>query len=369
MWRARRHLATLAAAAALASACYEDVDVDVDRRDAACRPRDRVTWYTPDDVRERRTLDAWCGTVGTPVIFPTLPSPEPVARLLVVSWNVNVGGGDLAALVRDLRSGSLTGGERGLPIVLLVQEALRAGGDVPSPVAASSPVPARIVPSGRVRSSATTVETAARLGLAGVYVPSMRNGTGDGYLPEDRGPAIFSTLPLASIRVVELPVERQRRVVVGARLEMGAAFDGDGLWVMSVHLENRSGGHRVWLESPRARTRQVRSLLDDALPSGPMILAGDLNSWASIEPALDLLRHEFDAVVVRDNKPTHAAGRLDEIFARVPERWRVTTRRLDQRYGSDHYPLLGMVEIGGAAATHARAAPRGVSALTARERR
>jgi len=359
--RFSRSLAAATFAAALASGCDGALDLDVDRRPRPCRPHDLIAWYTPDDESERRSLDAWCDTVGTPVVLPALPPPAPVTRLVVVSWNVNVGSGDLAALMRDLQSGMLTNGDRSLPLVLLVQEAVRSRGDVPLSVDPRSPVPARIGVLRQAEEHKDTLETATSLGLAGVYVPSMRNGRAEGDRREDRGPAIFSTLPLSELRVIELPIERQRRVVVAARIDAIASDDEGGLWVMSVHLENRSGGRRVWLESPRARTRQVRALLDDALPDGPIVLGGDWNSWAANEPALGLLREEFDGAVAGDRKPTHATGRIDEIFARLPGGRVLTVRRLDHSYGSDHYPLLGILEVAPSSAAHAGGAGRGIS--------
>jgi endonuclease/exonuclease/phosphatase family metal-dependent hydrolase len=360
--RFSRTLAAAALAAALAGGCGGSLDLDVDRRERPCRPHHLVTWYTPDKESERHALDAWCQTVGTPVVLAALPPTARVARLLVVSWNVNVGSGDLGRLVRDLQSGTLTNGERSLPVVLLVQEAVRSRGDVPLAVDPRSPVPARIGLSAAAPARSDTVETAAALGLAGIYVPSMRNGRAEGDRREDRGAAILSALPLSALRAIELPIERQRRVVVAARIDAIAEDDEQGLWVMSVHLENRSGGRRVWLESPRARKRQVRALLDDVLPDGPMIVGGDWNSWAANEPALELLREEFDSAVAVDRKPTHMTGRIDEIFARLPSGWVMTVRRLDHSYGSDHYPLMGILEVPTESGAHAGRAGRGISA-------
>jgi endonuclease/exonuclease/phosphatase family metal-dependent hydrolase len=37
--------------------------------------------------------------------------------------------------------------------------------------------------------------------------------------------------------------------------------------------------------------------------------------------------------------------RLDHILFRVPEGWKTVLRRGEQRYGSDHYPLVVSVEV------------------------
>ena len=34
-------------------------------------------------------------------------------------------------------------------------------------------------------------------------------------------------------------------------------------------------------------------------------------------------------------------GRLDYLFFRLPDGWHGSTTRLDERFGSDHYPVIG----------------------------
>jgi endonuclease/exonuclease/phosphatase (EEP) superfamily protein YafD len=34
-------------------------------------------------------------------------------------------------------------------------------------------------------------------------------------------------------------------------------------------------------------------------------------------------------------------GRLDYLFVNLPKEWRASTERLDDRFGSDHHPVLG----------------------------
>lgn len=232
-----------------------------------------VRWFTPAAADQRRRLDAWCATVGTPIVHqPLTPSPSPTRqRIALVSWNVHVGGGDIAALTTDLRSGRLTAGET-LPFVLLLQEAFRINDDVPVR-RRGQPSTARIAPRPQNGPRVQTPDLARRLGLHLVYVPSMRNGPGDASHREDRGSAILSTMPLADPHAIELPFERQRRVAVAARI--GGVTRDDDLWVLSVHLENRTGGRRFWLEAPSARARQARALVKKFLPDGPAILGGD----------------------------------------------------------------------------------------------
>lgn len=280
--------------------------------------------------------------MGTPVVHepPAAVAPAAGPRIAVVSWNVHVGGGDIAALTSDLRSGRLTGGAP-LPFVLLLQEAFRANGDVPV-WQRGHPAPTRIAPAPPSGRRLSTPELGARLSLHLVYVPSMRNGEGRRHAREDRGSAILSTIPLRDPHAIELPFERQRRVAVAARLA-GVAEAAD-LWLVNVHLENRTGPRRAWLDAPAARARQARALVRKFLPDGPAVLGGDLNTWAQNEPTLDLLKDVFDSPVGSDDRQTlPGVGRIDYLLARLPSGWTMTTRRLDSQYGSDHYPVLGIV--------------------------
>jgi len=38
---------------------------------------------------------------------------------------------------------------------------------------------------------------------------------------------------------------------------------------------------------------------------------------------------------------THLMGRLDYLFSRLADGWRADARWLDERFGSDHYAVLG----------------------------
>jgi endonuclease/exonuclease/phosphatase family metal-dependent hydrolase len=308
-----------------------------------------VRWFTPAADDQRRRLDAWCATVGTPIVHqpPTLSttplSTTPLGRrIALVSWNVHVGGGDIAALNADLQSGRLTAGEV-LPFVLLLQEAFRTNDDIPV-WRSGQPAPPRIAPRPPSGTRVPTPDLARRLGLHLIYVPSMRNGPGDASHREDRGPAILSTMTLTDPHAIELPFERQRRVAVAARI--ANVTHDDDLWVVNVHLENRTGGRRFWLEAPSARARQARALVKKFLPDGPAILGGDLNTWASNEPTIDLLKDVFDTPVGDDSRDTlPGVGRIDYLLARLPSGWTMTSRRLDSQYGSDHFPVLGILSL------------------------
>jgi len=223
-------------------------------------------------------------------------------------------------------------------------------------------------------------------GLSLVYVPSMRNGVrrvddGDGTreaeaepVQEDRGNAIVANVPLTSPLAVELPFERQRRVAVAAQVEIG----GERVGLCSVHLDNRAPWRRAWRSLGRARARQMAGLLraltmlgwlrplkeDGMLPVGvsafgapwapvqsPRIFAlgGDFNTWTlgRREAAYKLARRRFPHPHAPDPRPTHhfeVGGflrRSDHLLFALPEGWHGDCRRLDDAFGSDHYPLVG----------------------------
>jgi hypothetical protein len=195
-----------------------------------------MVWHDQDAASARKTLDAWCRGVG-PVVHqsgplnPTADSPSVQGPIVVASWNVNVGAGDLAPFVADLRAGQLSGGRRVEHFVLLLQEVLRTGDTVPPGGPAQSGA-RRIM---RTPPRVDIVDFARESGLSLLYIPSMRNGLDASAPAEDRGNAILSTMPLHAPMALELPFVRQRRVAVFATLggwgdegPIGAAPTGSG---------------------------------------------------------------------------------------------------------------------------------------------
>lgn len=338
-------------------ACGRPVEVELDVRRRACTvttgvspssSTPAVTWISPRHPDERRDLDLWCATVGAPVVESRASPATLSTRLIVVSWNIHVGGGDLERLVGDLRAGRLTEGEQDLPFVLLLQEAFRAGERIPALDGTGAPVPSRIAPLSLTFARTDTTQLAARLGVNVFYVPSMRNGPDDDPSSrEDRGAAILSTLPFEELRAIELPLERQRRVAIAARLRV-ATSDGApaDLLAVSVHLENRTGIARAFMASPTARKRQARALAAALADANAVVMGGDLNTWTgSAEPALSILRSALGSPIADDRRPTFVGGRrIDFILARLPAGWALSYRRLDDRYGSDHYPLVAILQ-------------------------
>lgn len=151
--------------------------------------------------------------VGPPILVaapaaPAAASPPRLDDLIVVTWNLHLSEARLAELVAQLRSGALTG-QPVAHFVLLLQELHRRGPEVP---VFSRGDRAAFHLGSRDTHPLDARAYAASLGLSAWYVPSMRNGTS---LREDRGSAILSTEPLHDLQAIELPLDRQRRVVAG----------------------------------------------------------------------------------------------------------------------------------------------------------
>jgi endonuclease/exonuclease/phosphatase family metal-dependent hydrolase len=351
------HPIAVAAAISLCSSCVPAVRLAVDSRSRPCATvaiaagsaaQSPIAWLTPDRADERKRLDVWCATVGPAVIASASPAPPAVIdRLVVVTWNAHVGGGDLERLIDSVRAGRLTATDGERDFVLLVQEIFRSGPQIPDVSDKDLPVPHRIAPEPVAGARQDIQSVADRTGLYFYYVPAMRNGeaeTADDR--EDRGNAILSTLPLANLTAIELPFERQRRVALAASLS--ANTTAGALWrlrLVNVHLDNRAGRRRLWLRSAAARARQMRALLGAIEPGDPILLAGDLNTWAWREPTRSMLKKRFRDLCARDRSPTLGRLRLDHMFG---ERVTVSScRRGDDRFGSDHYPVIAVLSLAG----------------------
>jgi len=311
-----------------------------------------VRWIDLEDETERRILAHWCATVGTPVLedYRAARETAPMDSLVMVSWNVHVGGGDVLRLVADLRTGALTG-EPVDDFVLILQEVHRAG-EVPLRDASFVPPRIEAYPPDGERLDVDAL--ARRLGLWVLYVPLMRNGSpGSGDTEEDRGSAFLSTRPLDDLTAIELPYERNRRVAVAAT---AAGETGAGVpWRMrmvNTHLSNRSEfTATLGTTGMVGRMRQAR-VLCAAITETPALLAGDFNTWApsTLERSLPLIREAFPLPETPDRNPTALARfapdrRIDYFFFRLDASQRARYHRIDDVYGSDHYPLLAVVRF------------------------
>ena len=315
----------------------------------ACPARDAsssIEWQI-SNVSDAAELSRWCRAVGGPV-FVEAPvataAPLPfLDELVVMSWNAHLAEGELGDLVGKLRSGALTGGRPVAHFVLLVQELYRRGADVPE-------FDRRDRSAFAIRSrdpeSPDIDDHAASLGLSILYVPSMRNGS---ELREDRGNAIISTEPLLDPFALELPLVRQRRVALGAAVQVQTSGGPKRLELMDAHLEPVSSAKTLWLfKNPRAgQVRAILARLDapryasDAVAG--IALGGDFNTVQSgaDEDAYHLARTWATGLAKEDSRNTHLMGRLDYLFFRLGSGWTASTERLNERFGSDHYPVLG----------------------------
>lgn len=344
-----------------------------------------VEWRLPEPLAERLELDRWCEGVGAPVllnagpttaavpasfrlpagVLPTGPAVQQfdgvagedatevaaaggaVDSVVVVTWNVHVGGGDIRGLVADLRSGLVTGA----PVahfVLLLQEAHRTGG---VPAAGEDMRLARGIRESAPDGSRTSIDAVAReLGLSLAYVPSMRNGAGSDGDAEDRGNAILSTLPLRDVVALELPVVRQRRVAVAAVVDVPLSNGRvHALQLVSVHLENRPARG---LTGVQERGEQMAWLLGALPHATSSVMGGDLNTWAQgiREPAYTLAAERYGDTGSMDDSPTHRIPllpdvRLDYLLARLSDGGVSGHTRLDDLRGSDHHPVMAWIHL------------------------
>jgi endonuclease/exonuclease/phosphatase family metal-dependent hydrolase len=307
-------------------------------------PAAAVAWFAPEFRDDLADLVRWRESVGPPVVRIANTPPPAADRLVVVNWNVHVGGGDIARLFTDVRrqAGS------NVPIVLLLQEVYRAGTEVPRTLAPSATF-ASLIREMRQDGRREEIEVVAEtLGLHAYYVPSMRNG-GPSASDEDRGNAILSTIPLSDLSAIELPFERQRRVAIAATIS-GATLNGEPwrIRVVSAHFDNMSGARRLWIAgSEFARARQARGLLTALQHESSLVLGADMNTMFGFrDRAYAEAARAFPDTNVTDRRPTfHGLLRLDHLLFRLPDGWRAEFRRLDDDYGSDHHPLVGEVAI------------------------
>lgn len=313
-----------------------------------------ILWVTPRDTRDARRLSIWCRSVG-PIVFArgTAGREAGADSLVIVSWNTHVGAARLSAFIHDLRAGVFSAGQPIAHFALLLQEAYRADAALPA-LPQGLHVPRRLAGSTRE----AIADVARREGLWLFYVPSMRNGGVPGsraaWLPEDRGNAIVSTLPFERLAAVELPIAAQRRVVAVASVRLASpSARPAAVRLVSGHFDSTVGWKRLWFVGARAhRARQAAALVDalsltmDAAVTATVVGA-DLNTWdGPSEAAYTRLRDAFPETPAPSKVPTFGLfrRRFDFLFFRVPPTWLRGYRVIsDNRYGSDHYPLIGWV--------------------------
>lgn len=347
-------LATLAAAPFVACMPSHRMTPDV-APGRSCPDVSEHAWYLPEAEGGQDRLDDWCRTVGPPVV-----SSEPTANfgglasgdtLTVVSWNVDVGGGEVLAFLQAELGLTCEGSSSRLApgadhFVVLVQEAFRRSNDIPETPPGAT-IPRTVAEGVRPGERLDAVEVAARCGLSLVYVAAARNGREprDG-LREDKGVAILSTLRLENVFFIELPYEAARRVAASATVRDES---GRPLRLANLHLISAAGPSRVLTTGNGSRLRQglaVADALDQAEAAGEPIstlLAGDFNTWSDRETTLLRLRERFPDSPPPLEEGTHGAFPTDHILFRAGAGGVALNddsyARLSESYHSDHHPI------------------------------
>jgi endonuclease/exonuclease/phosphatase family metal-dependent hydrolase len=285
-----------------------------------------VRWVSPRSARDRGHLRSWCDAVGPIVIHDAGTETGGATRALaIVSWNMAVGDGDLKEVLAEAR-----GGQQDIDVVLLIQEAYRAG-TVPDECPAGSGM-TKALGLPRRPHSQDIVQLAAKLRLHAVYAPSMRNGVDCRAEPrEDRGNAILSTRPLSKIAVIELPFWQERRVAIAAVVRVG---DHD-LGLISTHFDTVLGH---WNQG-----RGLSKTIELLGWKERFVIAGDFNSLVGTSDIgiLELRSHFTELNCGRGR--THKSGtRLDHMFIGKSDQ-PFTCRTGEDPQGSDHHPLFAVL--------------------------
>lgn len=318
--------AVMMAGLALVSSACGPIRMNLAPAPSSCRaPIDGLTpqWWEPSDDRDRAEIALWCKAIG-PVAHYEPPSAAPAQSqrpIVVASWNTGVGRGHIVDFINGLLHD-----HSGADVIVLMQEAYRSGG-VPEDCPADSRRTKRITSENRGEEFLSAAKDAK---MYGVYVPSMRNGLDCAEPPrEDRGNAIFSTLPLSEVVAIELPFGQQRRVAIAATVHMGAK----ALRVVSLHFDT--------YKRHQSQAQGVIEVLKALPPLDGLIVAGDFNG-VSLDPGVRALRKQFTEAYCGD-VPTHdvPALRIDHLFTSgfaVP----VPCTTSDASHGSDHWAVIAL---------------------------
>ena len=271
-------------------------------------------------IIDRRWMLAWLlALMSSACVLREPPRPALLTRdqqviLAVVTWNVHAGRGDLPRFLDDLAHGHLTGA----PVrdyAVLLQE--------------------------NIAGSQYDAVAVARQRQAWAYFAPVRQSSRG-----ISGNAIITTQMPIEARTIDLP--RVRRVRKAVAMEFDIA--GSSLFIVNAHLENRTSWLQGALFSDSARRRQTEALLR-ALPPGPGVVGGDLNTWlGEEEPALRALAERFEDTPPGTEQPTPTFRDklvLDHLFFDLPAGWEAVWRVVPDRYGSDHNPVIGLIMLSG----------------------
>lgn len=301
-------------------------------------------------------LAGWRHNVGKPLSLDLAGAVSGLQRSLVVlSWNVWIGRGDIVRVITRIRQGEYA--EQGipgdLPFVALLQEAYRAGDTVPPE---SNSFHARDFSLRAIHREHEIRAIAGALELNLRYAPSMRNGLHQ----SDRGNAVLSDRPFVGAFAQELPFVLQRRVAVGATIRLGERL----IHVHSAHLDPRGGTARDLLGIV-GREQQASALLAEMQSDtdATRVLGADLNLVRQRrEPAFRALMEAGFVTGIPDpslrwTHTFHRPPRLILDWLMVRDRTEAVAGmqaiRLDENpqdrgpyvFGSDHHPLLCRIDF------------------------
>ncbi|MEM7416160.1 MAG: endonuclease/exonuclease/phosphatase family protein [Gemmatimonadota bacterium] len=320
-----------------------------------------IRWYRAAQDRDIRLSSDWCSVVGSPAVdlrpVPDFPRWEQENGLDVVTWNMEVGGGDLLAFL-DAELGLECSGARprmragSNPFVLLLQEAWRRDSGLPR-IEGGRNVPWTIDPDAAA-GRPDVVQIAEECGLSYLYIPSARNGTDRGSRPsEDMGAAVLASVPLSTPVAIELPHEAGRKVGVAATVLSPV---GARVRVATAHFDVASTLIRTILSGNQTRARQADGFIDgldaaerDGPLTGILVVGGDFNTWSSTETAIDLMRDAFPDSPPWDGEATRGSFPADHMFFRRRSFVNFSIdgyRRIENAHGSDHHARRLTVRYG-----------------------
>ncbi len=321
----------------------------------ATTPEAQLAWARPESEGEQSRLDRWCAATGEPVVRHaavrngTPGEVTPVDSLVIVLWNVEVGSGNLVQLLADQLDVNCSADAENrisgrLPFVALIQEAYRASYDIPA-VPEGVALPSRLGRSISPEERIDIVDIARDCNLSLFYAPSMRNGTEtEDEIPEDRGNAILSSVPLTGFAAIELPLETQRRVAVAA---LAHPPGRDPIRVVSYHFDVAANLLRVLVSGNSTRLQQGLGLaqaideIDAGEPRPVTVLGGDANSWSEKETVVRHLRELYPESPLPTSEGTRGSYPTDHMFVAASDGSNVSVvdgsyRIIPETYGSDH---------------------------------
>ena len=320
-----------------------------------------IVWKNQASDDDYDNLLSWCQAVGSPVFVEPSEKEKKssIDKLTLVSWNVHVGSGDLDQFINDLQKGNLTDGEPVKHFVMLLQEAYRQDSSVPVNIPHYANAGNNIHVTTPRGSRDDIITVARNHGLGLFYVPSMRNGRQENTnVPEDRGNAILSTIPISHPMAVELPLERQRRTAIAGNIEdISKNKMSWKIQLINVHLENRTSGLMFFRGFSIARLHQITALLKILPEEKIAVMAGDFNTWfrETRESTIKHVENFFNQLGIVSKSDTHKIPRkryqlfpdrlVDYLFFRIPENWYTEKYYVNDYYGSDHYPLITKISF------------------------